>query len=120
MKKYSYYIFLGVFALLAFGIIFFKSKPQHEQIPQLLQRQGAISMTSEWLNTKAAIEGLLQKLRQNPNDNDSKIKLAYAYIQEGRTTGNYMYYDAAALQMANDVLNSDGIDKKGDKFFQAL
>lgn len=118
MKKYSYYIFLGVFAILAASILIFKKK-QPEQIPQLLERQGAISMTSEWLNTKAAIEGLLQKLRQNPNDNDSKIKLAYAYIQEGRTTGNYMYYDAAALQLANDVYDAQS-DKKSDKCFQAL
>jgi tetratricopeptide (TPR) repeat protein len=120
MKKFAYPALIATFVILAVVIYFFKNGKQPEPIPTYLQRQGAISMTSEWLNTRAAINGLLAKLRDNPHDNDSKIKLSYAYVQEGRTTGNYMYYDNAVLTLVNEVLDDPKVGDKSDARFQAL
>jgi tetratricopeptide (TPR) repeat protein len=53
------------------------------------------------------MQGLLAKLRADPNDQKSRLLLAEAYMQEGRITGNHPYYDAAAMQLLQDVLKAD-------------
>jgi tetratricopeptide (TPR) repeat protein len=76
-------------------------------MPQLLERHGDLATGGEWLNTKNAIQGLLAKLRQSPNDQKSRLLLAQAYMQEGRVTGNHSYYDAAAVTLLNEVLRDE-------------
>lgn len=66
-----------------------------------------ISSSSEWLNTKRAIEGLEDNLRKNPSNNGVKLKLGQAYTQQGRETGDHNYYDALAYKMINEVLEAD-------------
>jgi tetratricopeptide (TPR) repeat protein len=53
------------------------------------------------------MEGLLAKLRADPNDQKSRLLLAEAYMQEGRITGNHPYYDAAAMQLLQEVLKTN-------------
>jgi tetratricopeptide (TPR) repeat protein len=53
------------------------------------------------------MQGLLAKLRADPSDQKSRLLLAEAYMQEGRVTGNHPYYDAAAMQLLQDVLKAD-------------
>ena len=78
--------------------IFIFKKPA-VRTPEFIERQGSLSAGKEWINTKAAIEGLLAKLRTNPNDQKSRLLLAQAYMQEGRVTGNHPYYDGAAMEL---------------------
>jgi tetratricopeptide (TPR) repeat protein len=78
-----------------------------EEIPTLKERNLNIGLQSEWLNTKAAIASLLEKIKINPNDNKSKLALAMGYIQEGRITGDHNYYDEAALQLLNQVIKKE-------------
>ncbi|HEX8659268.1 MAG TPA: hypothetical protein VF690_17140, partial [Hymenobacter sp.] len=60
MKKYLYPGLLVVFGLLAIAIfVFKKSAPL---MPALKERHGDLAAGGEWLNTKAAIEGLLATL----------------------------------------------------------
>ncbi|KAA9338633.1 tetratricopeptide repeat protein [Hymenobacter busanensis] len=73
-------------------------------IPKLQARHGAMALGGEWLNTRNAVGGLQARLRKNPDDHQARLLLAQAYIQEGRVTGNHPYYDAAALQLADEVL----------------
>ena len=94
-----------VFGLLAAAIFIFK-KPV-VRTPEFLERQGSLSAGKEWINTKAAIEGLLAKLRTNPDDQKSRLLLAQAYMQEGRVTGNHPYYDGAAMELLEQVLKSE-------------
>ena len=94
-----------VFAGLVAAIFIFK-KPEL-RTPTLLERHGDLSAGGEWLNTKAAIEGLLAKLRNNPNDYKSSLLLAQAFMQEGRVTGNHPYYDAAAMQLLDKVIQAE-------------
>jgi tetratricopeptide (TPR) repeat protein len=96
---------LVVFGLLAAAIFVFK-KPA-PRTPALKERHGDLAAGGEWLNTKAAIEGLLAKLRSNPNDQKSRLLLAQAYMQEARVTGDHPYYDGAAMGLLEDVLKAE-------------
>src|SRR5215475_12369624 len=105
MKKNKIHLFLsGLFILFVSLIIIFRSETK---IPELKERSKQISGTTEWLNTKAAIEGLRVKLRSNPDDDKSKLNLALAYIQESRVTGDHAYYDKASLELINQLLKKD-------------
>jgi len=105
LKKYLYPSLLVVFGLLAAAIFIFKQPKA--ATPGLKERHGDLSAGKEWINTKAAIEGLLAKLRTNPNDEKSRLLLAQAYMQEARVTGDHTYYDGAAMQLLEQVLKSE-------------
>ena len=105
MKKYLYPALLLVFGGLAAAIFLFK-KPDM-RVPALMERHGDLAAGGEWLNTKAAIEGLQAKLRSDPGDQKSRLLLAQAYMQEGRVTGNHPYYDGAAMGLLEEVLQAD-------------
>ena len=47
-----------------------------DRIPTLKERHGDLAAGGEWLNTKGAIDGLLAKLRANPDDAKAKLLLA--------------------------------------------
>jgi tetratricopeptide (TPR) repeat protein len=104
MKKN--YLFPVVAAAVIAAVFFLwpQARQSAEPFAPLLQRQGPISSTSEWLNTKAAIEGLQTSIRQKPGDLQSKLLLAFAYMQEARITGQHPYYYPAALKLVNDIL----------------
>lgn len=70
----------------------------------LMERSGNISNTTEWNNTKLAIQKLLQDLKTNPENMKAKMQLTFAYIQESRISGNHAYYDKVAMQLADEVL----------------
>ncbi len=106
MKKYLYPALLLTFGLAVAAIIFFK-KQAPAGLPEPKDRVGRLALGGEWVNTRASMEGLLAKLRTDPNDQKSRLLLAEAYMQEGRITGNHPYYDAAAMQLLQDVLKTD-------------
>ncbi len=115
MKKYLYPA-LVLTLLVVLGLVYQNYQRKRSEVPMLHQRSKAqmISTQSEWLNTKQAIETLLDQLRRHPEDPKTKIELAMAYVQEGRVTGDHTYYDEAALQLVQQVL-----DKNPDSY-QAL
>jgi tetratricopeptide (TPR) repeat protein len=76
-------------------------------IYNLLPRKGLLSKTDEWINTKKNVTILQNKIASNPSDTKSIIALANYFILEGRATGNYAYYDKAAMKLVNDVLKID-------------
>ncbi len=99
--KYVYISFAIVFTFFVFFLVK-RDKPKTELT--LIERTGTINSTSEWLNSKAAIQKLLSDLRRNPDNIKSKMQLAFAYIQESRETGNHGYYDKAASQLIDEIL----------------
>lgn len=118
MKKLTYPILI-LALVITLGFVYKNYERKKNEIPQLLARPNAqaVSMQSEWMNTKQAIETLLDQLRRNPEDLKTKMKLAMAYIQESRVTGNHAYYDEAALKLVEQVLekepqNFDGLAAK--------
>ncbi|MGI4832276.1 MAG: tetratricopeptide repeat protein [Janthinobacterium lividum] len=106
MRKNLYPVLLAAFALAVAAIVYFK-KPSVPTLPAPKDRVGRLALGGEWVNTKAAMEGLLAKLRADPTDQKSRLLLAEAYMQEGRITGNHPYYDAAAMQLLQEVLRTD-------------
>lgn len=107
-RKIIYAVFIGITgALFAMILIFSKDKSPVDNTAQIKERRGTFAMSAEWINTKAAIEGLLVALEKDPSDNKVMVQLAQAYIQESRVTGDHAFYDAAALQMTDKVLTTD-------------
>ncbi len=118
MKKLTYPVLI-LALLITLGFVYKNYERKKNEIPQLLARPNAqaVSMQSEWMNTKQAIETMLDQLRRHPEDLKTKMKLAMAYIQESRVTGNHAYYDEAALKLVEQVLekepqNFDGLAAK--------
>jgi tetratricopeptide (TPR) repeat protein len=106
MKKNLYPLLItGTLVLLA-CIFLFAKKPK-EQFPALKERKGSIALSGEWLNTKKAIEGLLQAVERDPGDRKSMLELAQAYIQEGRITGDHGYYDKAAIELLDKIIEKE-------------
>lgn len=102
IRKYLYGA-LSVFCLVFAAFIFFngKSKPN---LPQLHERKGALAESPEWPAVKSKIEGLLADLEKKPNDVKTQLLLAKEFMQEGRVTGDYSYYNKAALELLRGVL----------------
>jgi tetratricopeptide (TPR) repeat protein len=105
---------LVIFTLAFFAVILLFSKKEKPVIPTFVERSGPISLSAEWLNTKAAIQGLLDILRRNPDDAKAMLQLTEAYMQEARVTGNHAYYDKASLDLLDKILS------KEPKNFEAL
>jgi Tfp pilus assembly protein PilF len=109
MKKIhkNLYIILVFFTILLFGLILVFSKKPTKQFAGLIERSGSVALSAEWLDTKKAIEELLSAIAANPQNYKAKLNLAQGYIQEARITGNHTYYDQAALDLLDDVLQSE-------------
>ena len=106
MKKLLFPMIV-VALLVTLGFVYKKYETKKDETPQLKNRAVNASLNSEWLNTKQAIEGLLDKIRRHPNDLKAKTQLAMAYVQESRISGDHAYYDDAALKLIMQVLEKE-------------
>lgn len=84
-----------------------KEKKMDAMVYTLLPRQGLLAKTDEWLVTQKNVAMLQQKIKANAADTKSTIALANYFILEARATGNYPYYDMAAMKLVNGVLKKD-------------
>jgi tetratricopeptide (TPR) repeat protein len=109
MKRNLLYLSLVLIFIVAAGFIVIKYKTAEVKkttaVYNVLERRGAQAQTEEWLVTKKAAEKFLKTIEANPYDKKSLISLSNLMIMEGRATGNYTYYDMAAMKYINDVLN---------------
>jgi tetratricopeptide (TPR) repeat protein len=109
MKKNSIYkIFLVLFAAAA-GLIIFSYYGKTASY-EMLDRKGSSAQTKEWELTRNYASTLEKSVKKNPADIKSKLALAALFIQEARVTGNYMYYDQAAMKYTNDALKIDSLN----------
>ena len=111
MKKNILYLSLIVVFIGTVGFVVLKyqrtEKSKSTKVYTLLERKGLLAKTDEWINTKRNVTLLQNKIEANPADIKSKIALANNFILEARATGNYGYYDVAAMKLANEVLELD-------------
>src|SRR5688572_6337051 len=109
MKKRN--IALVVLMVFATVMIFMISKGTAKKDSQvsyeLLPRKHSLTYTAEWETVKNNASILQQKIKSNSSDTRSMIALAAIYIQEGRTTENFGYYNTAAMKLVDDVLALD-------------
>ena len=109
-KKQIYILFTVIFFVAIAGIVYSYNKKQKEKantIYTLLERKGVAAQTKEWTEVKKQADDLIAALKLNPEDTKASLKLASLYIQEARETGNYVYYDMAAMRQINSVLATD-------------
>ncbi len=115
-KKNIYLLSIVIFCLAIVGIIikynYKKQQDEHRQYV-LLERKGALANSAEWKQVKHTSDSLLALIKDNPTDSKSQLRLAALYIQEARVTGNYAYYDIAAMKYIDDVLNLDSLNFNG-------
>ena len=111
MKKNILYLSLIMVFIGTVGFVVLKyqhtEKDKSTKVYTLLERKGLLAKADEWITTKRNVTLLQNKIEADPADIKSKIALANNFILEGRTTGNYAYYDVAAMKLANDVLEMD-------------
>ena len=107
MKKKILYIALLVLFISTAGFVIMKfgndEKKKKNTEYQLLGRKG-MQNSNEFTTQQQNATKLLAAVKANPSDIKSKIGLANLFILEARVTGNYQYYDKAAMKYVNDVL----------------
>ncbi len=114
MKKGYLYIAMLILFAMAAGFIVVKQKDKTISFYPLQNRKNISAQTGEWEKVKKNFDGLMKMIATNPDDSNSRIALSTLYIQEARITGNYMYYDQAAMKYVNEVLEKNPMN------FQAL
>jgi tetratricopeptide (TPR) repeat protein len=117
MKTKIYIIALLVFAVAILGIVYkYKADEQVKKttVYGLLERKGSAAQTAEWATVKEKAKKLQDAVSADSNDIKSSLGLASLFIQEARITGDYAYYDVAAMKNVNDVL------RKAPSNFEAL
>ncbi|MEO5682630.1 MAG: tetratricopeptide repeat protein [Chitinophagaceae bacterium] len=111
MKKSAIYGFTIFLFLLAAGGIFFKYKKdeikKENKLFPVLARKGSAAETEEFKAVQARSTALLNASKIKPDDVKTNMALATLYVQEARASGNYLYYDQAALKYVNAVLAKD-------------
>ncbi len=111
MKNKIFYPVLFFLFIVSVGFIIMKQQ-RNERIKEtivytLLPRKGMLTKTDEWINTKKNVDILQKKITADPLDTKSIIALANYFILEARATGNYAYYDKAAMKLVNGVIKID-------------
>jgi len=109
MKKSIFYSLLLVLLVAASAFVFTKigSGKKETVYSELLPRNTSIAYTNEWTMVKNRVDGLIKKLETDPDDTRSMLALTAQYIQEARNTGNFGYYNEAALKCVDKVLEKD-------------
>ena len=117
MRKNTIYTIVLLLFAGAVAFIIFKYKKDEkvkaEMVYELQPRTGPMSKSEEWKTTQASSTEYLTAINSNPTDVKSRLKLAALFIQEARVTGNYMYYDKAAMKYLNEVLQQDSTNFEG-------
>lgn len=104
-KKFTYLILLAVFfCFTAFVVVRYNAGKKNPEYFTLKDRQGPSALLPEWAVTKKRGDDLYRQVTARPDDINATLQLAGLYIQEARVTGNYSYYDAAAMKYIDDVL----------------
>jgi tetratricopeptide (TPR) repeat protein len=108
-KRYGYGLLLVAFAAIAIFILM-GDQARENKIDNLLERNASSATTNEWVLMRDYAASLKNKIVKNPEDIKSILALTTLFIQEARITGNYVYYDKAALKCVNRVLKMDSLN----------
>ena len=118
MKKNTLFTLMPVLFLGIAGFVIFKyqqdEKKKATAMYELQDRRGPSATSAEWALTKSNFTKLSNAVKADGSDTKSMIALANLFIMEGRATGNYAYYDMAAMRYVNTIL------KKESENFEAL
>lgn len=90
-----------------FAAFIFINGKSKSPLPELRARTGVLADAPEWATTQATVAKLTAELSAKPNDAKTMLSLAKEFMQEGRVTGDFSYYNKAALDLVNKVLAKD-------------
>src|SRR6476619_5448997 len=111
MKKNAIYMLSVAFFFACVILIIYKyvsEKKRDGVIPLTLkERKGPAAIGNEWEKTKKMAAYYTDAARKNPNNQKAFLALASLFIQESRVTGDYLYYDAAAMSCVEHVLSGN-------------
>jgi tetratricopeptide (TPR) repeat protein len=107
MKKTNIYTILLVLFGFFIVLIVARYHNKEKQSYGMLERTGPMSQTKEWMVTRNYATALQESIGKNPADIKANLALAALFIQEARVTGNYSYYDKAAMKYVNNILKMD-------------
>ena len=107
MNRKILYSALVIFCAVFTAFIFYNGSHK-SNFPELKPRQGALANAPEWATTQANVNKLRSELEAKPDDARSLLMLSKEFMQEGRITGDYSYYNKAALDLIGRVLAKDG------------
>jgi len=108
-NKSAYAILLVAFAALV-TFILNGYHARQDKLDDLLERTNPSAATKEWVLMRSYASALKNKIEKNPADIKSISALTTLFIQEARITGNYKYYDKAALKCVNRILKLDSLN----------
>ncbi len=112
-KRYTYVLMLIAFAAITSFIIIKSNKDISVKTATyyfLQPRKNSIDSSQEWSMIRKQALALQQSIANNPADQKSMLSLASLFLQEARISGNYTYYDMAALQHVNSILKTDSLN----------
>ena len=87
-------------------------------VPKILDRKTGIGADAETKQIKIVYDEATEKLKEDTSSADPFLKLATAFVTEGRISGNSGYYSNAAIRMLDKALEAENITI--DQRFQAL
>ena len=109
-KRFTYLAILVLFAVLS-GFVILKyerdKNKKESELYEIIPRKGNSIQSPEWTLSKKISVQLIQKIINDPSDVKSRIALVAIYLKEARSSGNFSYYDKAALNCVNAVLKKD-------------
>ena len=112
-KNFIYTIVLLAFAA-TIVFIFLRYRQQQRgkeaTLYSLQDRKGPLASTPEWASIRSNARALETALEKDPEDIRSLLAMAALFIQEARVTGNFVYYDKAAMKYVNKVLAKDSVN----------
>src|SRR5258706_11989810 len=109
-KRFIYLLVLFLFAMTSgFIILKFKNDKSRKEsvLYEIIPRKGDTMQSVEWALSKKYSAAFIKKLEKNPSDMKSLLGLTAIYLQEARSSGNFSYYDKAAMNCVNAVLKKD-------------
>ena len=109
-KRYLYFTSILLFILAASFVVIRYNRKERDAAAMfypLKERKAVAYQSAEWATVKKRFDDLMKEAGTNPDDIKPRIGLAALFIQEARITGNYVYYDMAAMKYINTVLAKD-------------
>ena len=85
----------------------YNSEQNPMEIPDLLERKGALANAIEWKKTQEKMAELKQKISNQPEDTKLRLQAATIFIAEQRITGEHHFYYTAIEKILNGVLSLD-------------
>ena len=85
----------------------YNSEQNPMEIPDLLERKGALANAIEWKKTQEKMAELKQKISKKPEDTKLRLQAATIFIAEQRITGEHHFYYTAIEKILNGVLSLD-------------